>query len=265
MAINTQLGAPDSSSHKKGRFTLNRVFKSEATATRNVTPTNLGAVVAIDFGEPTWDNEADVLQQGGGDEKTQIKRGPRWDGTITVLGGSIGEVLSTLYGLTWGTGTGEYAAMSLRRDSDYPSVTWEAVCRDADNKTHIFSVVIQDMIIDDGAWSNPMEYSDGSIPFHTYHEPFYLKDGCNLVYDIITAGSAEDEWALTATPISLASPSLQDDWDVEELVFCKTKSTTASTGTRKRSNVTIANASLGFTAGTPASGSYIQVLYAKET
>ena len=265
MAINTQLGAPGSSTHKKGRFTLNRVLDCDATAATPVTPTNLGAVVSIDFGEPSWDNEANVFQQGGGDEKTQIKRGPRWDGTITILGGSVGEVLSTLYGLTWGTGSGEYAAMSLRRDNDYPDVIWEAICRDADNKTHLFSVVIQDMIIDDGAWSNPLEYSDGTIPFHTYHEPFYLKDGCELMMDVITAGSAEVEWALSGTPITLASPSLQDDWDVGDLVYVKTKASGASTGTRKRSNVTITNASLQFTAGTPASGTTLQVLYAVES
>jgi len=265
MAIDTQLGAPGQSTHKKGRFTLNRVFKCEDSVAAGVTPTNLGAVVAIDFGEPSWDNEENVFQQGGGDEKTQIKRGPRWDGTVSVLGGSIGEVLSTLYGLTWGTATSAYAAMTLRRDKDIPDVIWEAICRSADNKTHVFSVVIQDMIIDDGAWSNPMEYSDGSIPFHTYHEPFFLKDGCEMVYDVIQAGSATVAWALSATPISLASPTLQDDWDIEKAVYVKTKTSSASTGTRRRSNVAVSGGTVTFTGGTPASATVLQVLFAKET
>jgi len=267
MAINTQLGAPPASTYKKGRFTLNRIYDCEASVAAPVSPTNLNSVVQIDWGEPSWDNEADVFQQGGGDEKTQIKRGPRWDGTITVLGGSVGNLLSSLTGLTWGTGSGAYAAMSMRRDGDNPNVIWEAICRDADNKDHLFSVVLQDIIIDDLGWSNPMEYTDSTIPFHTYHEPFFLLKDTELVYDVIQAGSSTVEWALSATPISLASPSLQNDWDVETLVYVKTKTSSASTGTRKRSGVAVTNASLAFSpaVGTPASATVLQVLFAKES
>ena len=263
--ITDQLSAPASSMRKKGRYVLNRIFKSEATVTKNVTPTNMTGIEAIEWGEPTWDEEVDILQQGAGDTKTHVKHGPKWSGSITVLSGSLPNVIAKIQGITWGSGSGEYAAVLTRQSNDYPQVHWEAICRDDDNKDHLFSAIVQDMILDDSGFSNPLEYEDGTIPFHTYSEPFYLKADHQLIYDIYDAsgvGATLTDYALTATPVVLASPAISDGWDFNNLIFVKEKASGASTGTRKRQDVSVTNATVSITPGTPASGGDIQVLYA---
>ncbi len=267
MSVSTQLSAPPSTVHKKGRFTLNRIVRCEATATAPVSWTNMTNVVAVEWGEPSWDEETDILQQGAGDLKTHIKHGPRWDGTITVLSGSFGEVVAKIQGITWGTTSAtQYGAISMRMDNDYPQVIWEAVCRDDDNKTHLFSACVQDMIIDDLSFSNPMDYEDATIPFHTYHEPFLLTGGAELVYDQWTAtgsGATLTTYTLSATPIRLASPSIDNDWYWSKLVYAKTKSSSASTGTRWVEDVTVATTTVAL--ATPTAGDTVQILYAKIT
>jgi len=264
-AITDQLGAPPSSTRKKGRYVLNRIFESNPTVAKNISPTNMTGIQSVEWGEPTWDEEVPILQQGAGDTKTQVKHGPKWSGSITVLSGSMPDIIAKIQGITWGSGSGEYAAVLTRQSNDYPQVHWEAICRDDDNQDHLFSAVVQDMILDDIAFSNPLEYEDGTIPFHTYYEPFFLKADHQLVYDLFTAtdsGATLTTFALTATPVTLASPTVSDGWDNNNLIFVKEKPAADSTGTRIREDITVTNATVVITPGTPTTGSAIQILYA---
>jgi len=265
MAVTDQLAKPLESTHQMGRFTLNRIVRQDAAVTKPIAWANVEAIVAISIGEPTFRYTYDQHQQGAGDEANEIKRDPRWNGTVTVLAGQIGDFIAAIEGKTWGTAQ---AVMSARMDSDNPMVHWEAICRDADNSTHLFSLVIQDMIIDSFGFDNPMDYSDRSIPFHTYHEPFILAQGYEMVFDKFAATPTTSTYTLScSTPATLLTATEHDDWDFNNAVFIKNEDHSAGdvTGRRVRAAVSITAASLIFTAGLPAATDEVSVLYAKAT
>lgn len=266
MSVTDQLNKPAVSSHQRGRFTLNRIVRCDASASQPVSFTNMEGVVAIDYGEPSYDYTADVLQQGAGGEKTMVKHGPRWDGTITILSGDVGDVLADLLGVTWGA---SHVVMSTRMDDDDPAVIWEAICRDEDNSTHLFSLVLQDIILDDLAMGNPMDYSDRTIPFHTYHEPFLIYTGYELVYDVWDATPATATYAMSnGTPATLLTASDHDDWAFDNAVYIKNKDNSAGdTGMTRRitSGASVSGGTLTFTTGTPAASDKVGLLYVKAT
>lgn len=262
MAITDQLGAPAATSYKQGYYTLNRIWRCEAAVAAPVTPTNLNYIVQIEIGEPSYRVDVDVYQQGGGDDYTKVRKGPTWTGTITVLGGKIGDVLKDIFGLTWST-AGD-AMVALNHDDDYPEIIWEAVCRDVDNSTHLFSLIIQDLVIDSKGLSSPMEYSDETIPFHTYHMPFLLCSGSELVYDQFAGDGSTTDFTASSTPLNLTTASNYDDLVLDDCVFIKTKTSTASTGTRQKSGVSAAGGVFTYSTA-PAASSTVQLLYAKAT
>jgi len=266
MSVTSVLAKPLAATHQMGRFTLNRIVREDAAVLAPVVWVNVEGIVAVNYGEPTWEYEYDILQQGAGNEKTHVKRGPMWKGTITVLKGDMGDFLAAIDGVTWGTAQ---AVISSRMDNDNPMVHWEAVCRDANNNTHLYSLVIQDMIIDDWSFDNPMEYSDGVIPFHTYHEPFLLCTGKEMVFDKFAATPTTIVYTTSnSTPATLLSSTNHSDWDLDNAVFVKNQDDSAGdlTGKRIRSGVTFSGASLTWTtAASPAASDEISILYAKAT
>ncbi|MDD5543896.1 MAG: hypothetical protein PHX83_12050 [Acidobacteriia bacterium] len=264
MAKTDQLGAPAANSHQMGRFTLNRFVRQEATVAAPVVWTNMSYITQIEIGEPSWDYEADIFQQGGGDDKTHIRRGPRWDGTLTILGGKAWTDLATFYGQTWSTaGTG---VLSLRQENDLPVGHWEAICRDSDNVTVLFSLVIQDMVIDDIGFTNQMDYGDRTIKFHTYHEPFVLCSGAEMVFDKFNATPTTAVYQMSSgTPVTLVTATSHDDWDYDTAVFVKLKDKSDSWTTKRvKSGITIgASGTITFTTGTPAASDVVSCLWAK--
>ena len=268
MAITDQLGAPASTAHMLGRYTLHKYVRCEASAggATAVAWANLSSIESINIDPPTWEMEADILQQGGGDEKTHIQRGPRWNGTINVLGGHVGTILALLKGLTWTTaGT---AALAMRQDKDLPEIILQSINRDSDNVTHRFTRVIQDIIIDDMGDDNPMDYADRAIPFHTYHEPFYLCSGAELVYHVWAATPSTVAYTTSnSTPLTLIVPANHDDWYFTNMVFCKVKDNSAgnTVGIRRASGVSLSGGTLTFTTGTPAATDVVYMLYAVAT
>lgn len=265
MAVTDKLNKPDANAHQMGRFTLNRIFLVDGAAAAPVVPTNLENIVQIDYGAPSWDFEADVLHQGSA-EKTHKQYGPRWDGTITVLSGKVVDVLATLQNLTMGAGG--HVAISTRMDNDLPVVIWEAICRDDDNSTHLFSLIIQDMILDNIALENPIDYADKTIPFHTYHEPFLLYAGYHMVYELFASAATPGSLHLSATPATLVSHSNHDDWDFDKLVYIKHKDNSEGDEgmTRRITGATLTGSKLDFTSGTPgATPDRVGILYATKT
>ena len=257
MAWNTQMGTPAVNSLKKGQYTLHRVHLSEATAAAPVVPVNMSNIVAITYGEPSFDTEV-IQQQGGGDDRVEIKYNWRWDGTITCHGGKGGAVLAAIQNITWNTSND--AVISTRPENDFPVVHWEAVCREKDNTTHLFTVVIQDMIIDASGFDNPMDYTDFTIPFHTYHEPMIACAGAEFVYDVFTGDGSTTDLTLSSTPIKALTASSHDDFYINELPFVKEKASTASTGTRQKSGYSYA-AGKAVAATAPTAGTLVQVGY----
>jgi len=262
----SQLGAPLEATYQKGRYTLNRIYVVDTTAAEGATTaTELTSIVAIDVGEPSWDEENTAFQQGGGDEKTMIRRGPRWDGTVTVLSGKVSDVLASLQNVTWAAGG--QVAMPLRTSNDNPAIIWEAICRDADNTDHLFSLVIQDMIIDNLAFTNPMEYSERTIPFHTYHDPFTLKADHELVYDTYTATPTTETYTLScSTPATLVTATDHDDWYFDNAVYIKLKDNSDDDRMKRlTTGVSISGATVTFVTGTPDATDKLMVLYAKSS
>lgn len=259
----TQLGAPSASKHQMGRFTINKIYQCEASAAAPVSATRLDSIVSVDIGAPTFDYEADVRQQAGGDDKTHIQRGARYDGTITVLSGDFGSLLASLRATTWDATA---VALPLANDSDSPTIIWEAICRDADNTTHLFSLVIQDMILDDVGLTNALEYADRTISFHTYHKPFLLYEGHKLVYDVWDATPATPAYALSCgTPAPMLTAGNYDGWHFNNAAFIKQLDNSAgdTIGKRRTSGVSISGGTLTFSTGTPAASDKIYALYAK--
>jgi hypothetical protein len=151
-------------------------------------------------------------------------------------------------------------------ENDNPIGHWEAICRDSDNVTHLFSLVIQDLILDDMDLSNPLEYADRTIKFHTYHEPFVLCSGAEMVFDKFAATPSTAVYQMSAgTPVSLVTATAHDDWDYDTAVFVKLKDKTDSWTTKRiKSGVTIgASGTITFTSGTPAASDVVSVLWAK--
>ena len=266
MAVTDQLAKPTESQHQMGRFSLNRIVRQDATIAKPVVWSNVKGIVAVNIGAPTWKYEYDIHQQGAGNELTHVQQVPRWDGTVTILSGQIGTFLAAIDGKTWGTAQ---AVMSARIDNDNPMVHWEVVCRTFDNVTHLFSLVIQDMVIDSFGFDNPMDYADRGIPFHTYHEPFILAQGREMVFDRFAATPSTSTYTLScSTPATLVTATEHDDWDYNNAVFIKNEDYSESdvTGRRIRSGATITGASLVFTGSSvPAASDEISVLYAKAT
>jgi len=268
MSLTDQLGAPSENAHIMGKYTLHRFVRCEASAPspNPVAWANMSNIVSIDVDPPSYDMEVDVFQQGGGDDKTRIRRGPKYNGRITVLAGKVFDTLKLLKGLTWTTaGT---AALSLRQENDNPDVIIESICRDADNSTHLFTRVIQDIIIDDMGVQSPMDYSDREIPFHSYHEPFALCTGAEMVYEVWDATPGTATYALSmGTPLTLLTATNHDGWHYDNMVFCKVKDNSASddVGKRVTSGVALSGGTLTFTTGTPAASDVVYVLFAKAT
>jgi len=261
MAVTDQLSAVASTAIQEGRYTLNRVWRSEATAATPVTPTNLSNIISFEVGEPSF-NENEYFMQGAGDDRLTLRRTYKWPITIAIYKGKTGTVLETLLGLTWSTaGT---AGIPLKDNTTLPSVHWEAICRDADNSTHLHSIVVQDLILNLPGFPNPMDYTDNTISGYTYYPPILLCSGAEMVYDIHSGDGSTTDFAASSTPISLVTATNHDDFYIDEAVFVKEKSTTASAGTRQTSGWSYAGGN--FTKTSAPTVSYeIQIFYAKTT
>ena len=259
MALTTQLGAPGIDTIQEGKNTLNRFALVEAIAATPVAVTDLYYIQAfdVDDGGP---ESIEVFQQGGGDNRTMEYRKWKWSGTITVLKGKMPTVLAQLLNTTWSTAND--AAIPFKMQNDFPKVHWEAVFRQKDNTTHLYTLIIQDMVIDHSAFSNPMDNTDQTIPFHTYYPPIYIAQNAEMVYDVFTSDGSTVEFTLTNTPLSLLTAANHDDFFLNQMISIKEKASTASTGTRKMAGYTYSAGKITATTAS-AAGTLVQALYVK--
>jgi len=259
MALTTQLGAPGVDTIQEGKNTLNRFALVEASVLAPVAVTDLYYIQSfdVDDGAPA---SVEVFQQGGGDNRTIQYSNWKWSGTITVLKGKMPTVLAQLLNITWATGND--AAIPFKMTSDFPSIHWEAVFRKKDNTTHLYTVIIQDMIIDHSAFSNPMDNADQNIPFHTYYPPVYIAQNCEMVYDEFTGDGSTTALTLSSTPLALLTAANHDDFFLNQMISVKEKASAASTGTRKMSGYTYSTGVLTATTA-PAAATVVQALYVK--
>jgi len=261
MSVSDQLGAPDVNNVVEGRFTLHKYHLCNASVAAPVTPVNIEAVQDVSAEPYSWGVEKEIFQQGGGDESLTIKRQPRYNGVIRMQAGKVGDFIAALLGITWSS-AGE-AALPLRMHS-YPIATLEAICRTADNETHLFSKVYQDIILKDFNFGSPMDDEIIEIPFMSKHDPFIIPQGTELVYDQFSGDGSTTDFTLSSTPLTATNVSdlAREDWELDDLVYVKVKGASDNEGTRQRSGVSVSDTTLSFTTA-PASGATVQVLYIK--
>lgn len=261
MAQTTQLGAPGLNKVNEGYFTLSRYFVIGAAAGTGQVPVNITGIQGITCEPITWERSADIFQQGGGDERLHIERGPRCRVEIQMLAGDVPAFLASVLSVSWSS-TG-YAALPLRFD-DYPKIILEMNHRREDNKTHMFSEVYQDLILEEFSVGSAMENNIVSVPFYSYHDPFIVFTRCELAYDVFTGDGSTTDFTIASTPLSVTDVTLnsKEDWFLDNLVFVKEKATTDATGVRQKSGYSLATTTLTATTA-PASGTRVEVLYLK--
>lgn len=259
MALTHQHGAPGVDSVQEGKYTSNRIYQVEASAAAPVSATNMNYITAVDVddGAPTT---TDIFQQGGGDERSRKYTGWMWSGTITVLKGKLPYVISQLLNVTWDTGND--AAIPFKIPDDYPHVHWEAICRKKDNTDHLYTLLIQDMIISHSSFSNPLDMADAQIPFHTYYPPVWIAEDAEVVYDVFTGDGSTTNFTASSTPLSLLTAADHDDFTLAQAVSIKEKASGDSTGTRQNSGYSYSGGDFVATTA-PAASTLVQILYAK--
>jgi hypothetical protein len=261
MAVTTQLGAPGIAKVNEGYFNLARYFLHAASAGTGIAPVNITGIQGITMEPITFERTADVFQQGGGDERLHIERGPRCRLEIQMLAGDVPAFLAGIQGVTFSAAG--YKALPLRFD-DYAKITLEVAYRREDNKTHQFTEVYQDLILEEFSIGSPMENNTVSIPFYSYHDPFIVLAGYELAYDVFTGDGSTTAFTLASTPADVTNVSLtaKEDWILDTCVFIKLKATTDPQGVRQKSGFTLATTTLTATTA-PAASTRVEVMYIK--
>lgn len=258
--LTTQNAAPSADNYVEGRYVEHHIWRCEATAAAPVVPICITELMTLSINKAEWDQDNRIFSQGSGDLPTRIKRGIKISGTLSFSKGTVITQLAAILGLTMGSTNTN--AIPGYIDKDEPHIIWEACARKRDNLTHLHSVVIPDMIIDDWAYDNPMENSDFSIDWHSYFPYFVLYTGREVVYDTYTGDGSTTAFTLSGTPINLWTASNYDLLDYDTLVYVKEKASGATTGTFKKSGYTQATTTLT-AAPAPAASTIVQCLYVK--
>lgn len=260
MSIYTQKGAPASTSEHYGQYALNRAHLVDTTVAAPVVPIDLGAIIALSFGAPSFE-EKKLLQQGGGKSSYNKRRNPTWAGNILLHKGTFPTILAQLKGITWGSSNDR--AISFWDKQGVPKVHWEAVCRDTDNLTPLFSIVIPNMVIDPHGFENPMESAEQSLPFHTDFPPLKLFAYTEWVWDLFDGDGSKVEFTLSDTPVDLLDSSYYDDFVLDNIALVTVKESGDDTGTIQLTGVTYSGGKVTFTTA-PAAGSKVGIGYAAD-
>jgi hypothetical protein len=258
MSIYTQKGAPTSTSEHYGQYTLNRAHLVDTTVAAPVAPIGLGAIIALNFGAPSFD-EKRLLQQGGGNTPYLKRRNPIWSGTITLYQGTFPTILAQLRGITWGSANDR--AISYWDKKGVPRVHWEAVCRDTDNLTPLFSVVIPNMVLDPHGFDNPMDSAEQALPFHSDFPPLKLFPYTEWKWDLFNGNGSTVQFTLSSTPVTLLDSSYYDDYVLDNIALITVKESSGDTGVIQLTGVTYSAGKITFTTA-PAAGSKVGVGYA---
>jgi len=258
-AVTDQLGALNSDYEVDGLYTLPRFFRHAAAVATDIQPINIAGVQEVTAEGYSWGIERDSFQQGGGAVPRTTKRNPKYSLNISIKGGYVGTFLTNMLGQSWST----YFAVPLR----FPItalITLELVVRKADNESHLYSKCYQDLILQEFNVGSPMEDEIVTIPFMSYHDPFILNSGYHLVYDKFSGDGSTTDFSLTGTPVALVDTNelAKEDWELDDMVFVKTKLSTDDEGTRQRTGISQSSGTLTYTTA-PASGSEVEALWAE--
>jgi hypothetical protein len=259
MATTDQLSIVPQSAQPSHKFTLNRFVRVEASVLAPVVWTNLSYILNINIGAPSFQSEAQLFHQGGGDRSRRYKRGPLWTGSFTCYQGKSLDVLAQLFGISTSTTYG----LNLLVDNELPQIHLECIVRDFDNLTHLYTVVFEDLVIQSPAVDHPLDTADFVIPFYTESKPWILKTGYEMVYDKYTGSGSTTTFTLSSTPVACVSAALYNtQFDYTKLASLKKKLSTEDTGTFIKSGASVTGTTLTITTA-PEAASEVQVFYPK--
>ncbi|HOT98920.1 MAG TPA: hypothetical protein PKZ83_17490 [bacterium] len=264
VTVNDQLGALSPDAIVRGRNTLHRFHLHAATAADAVTPVNMTAVKSVTSDAINWERAEKYFQQGGGDEPMFHNSGQSHNIQITLYAGMAPTFLASLMNFAnWGS-TG-YAAIGLAFDR-LARFTIESIFRKTDNKTHRFSVIHQDCVIQEFPLDSPMEDVEVTIPAVSYHDPVILAPGYEAVYSVFSGDGSTVAFTLPYTPASLRDLAVgnADDWVLDKMIFVKSKATADLQGTRLKSGISLVGTALTY-ATAPAVGTRVEALGVKAT
>jgi len=260
MSRASQLGPPLITYEVDGQFSLVR-FHSILGTGNPVTPVNINSIQQVSPMPMTPQQTREVFQFGGGEESLLIERIFRGGLSLQMKAGYLKTFLQTILNITLDPGTG-IAGIPLRFQK-YPLGFFECVFRREDNETHMFSMIFQDVILDQFNF-DAFSMSDGmvTVPFTCKHDSVLIEAPGELVVETFSGDGSTTVFSLSDTPIDIVDTAgaAKEDWEFDDLVYVGVQASGADTHTRQRSGVTYGTGDVTF-ATAPAASSKIIVPY----
>jgi hypothetical protein len=257
MSIYTDIGAPALTDETYGQYTLHRAHLCDTTTAAPVVPININGIQNFSIGVPSFDER--ILKHQGSRSSVKRRRNPMWGHTLSILTGKMPSVIAQLKGITWGSANDR--AISLWDSRGVPAIHWEAVCRDINGITPLFSVVVPQAIIDPWGFENPMDSAEQSIPLSSEFPPIFLYAYTQWVWDLFDGDGSTTDFTLSSTPTDLVNSTTYDDFVLDNIALVTVKGSTDSTGILQLSGVSYAGGIVSFTTA-PAASSLVGIGYA---
>jgi len=255
-----QLGAPLIEHEVDGRFALHRFHRLAATG-NPITATNIKTIQQVTTRPMAPEITREVFQQGGGDEALTIERVYRGGVDLQMKGGYVLTFLSSLLGITLDFSSG-HAGIPMRF-TKYPLAMLESIFRREDNEEHLFSLIFQDLILENFSLDNiPLDDTLVTIPFMTKHDFIIAKAGSELQVETFVGDASTTDFTLAGTPVDITDTTAdaREDWEFDDLFYVGLQLSTEQTHTRQRAGVTHTGGTVSFTTA-PAASSKIIVPY----
>lgn len=261
MARTDQLGAPASTVYVDGENTLHRYWLHAASVATGIAPANVYGVQQVTPGAVTWKKTYEAFQQGGG-ERLNLKFLPEYTVDVQMFAANVPAFLAAITNTTFAQASGYYALPLVFED--WPLITWEQIYRQSDNATVVGSMIFQDLKLKEFNFQSNNENNIITIPFYSNHAPLYVDDSAQPVFDKFSGDGSTTAFTLSQTPLPVTdvSEGVADcsDFVLDNLIFCKVKTSTQNYGVRQKSGISVTGTTLTFTTA-PAASTEIEVFY----
>ena len=258
MSIYTNIGPPALTDEIYGQYSLHRAHLVSTTVAAPVVPININGIQNMSLGTPSFDERV-LKQQGGGDTSVKRRRNFVFTGSFSFLEGRKPTVIAQLKGITWGSANDR--AISFKDSKGIPAVHWESVCRDVNNLTPLFSVVIPQMVIEPWGFDQPMDSSEGSLSFSSEFPPIYLYAYTEFIWDLFDGDGSTTAFTLSDTPTDLVDSATYDDFILDNIALVTVKGSSDETGIIQTTGVSYAGGDVTFDTA-PAASSVVGIGYA---
>ena len=243
-----------------GKYILNQYGLNASAVAAPITLKDLRGIQDVTL-EPNESTE-EVFHQGGGNESLEYVTDLKWEGQMTITGGEIRQI-ADLLGLTIGA-SGQYGIP--QRMDPYPKGFISRRLYKRDGTTLIGVELLIDIILKHiPNIAGGLDLNNLTIPIKSNWSPYFLIDA-EPVYDKFSGDGTTTDFTLSNTPVKIEDAANSLELVNDYAFFVKIKNSGDKVGTRQTSgfSITPSTKTLSFTTA-PASGSEIEVLYAKAT